>query len=65
MAEVVRRQPQEAYIGLQRPLQAKWLFVQMVTANTQDRFSPLDRAITQEFPPSFLGDDLISPISGH
>ena len=46
MAEVECRQPQLAYIGLQRSLQAKWLFVQWVTADTQDRFSPLDCAIT-------------------
>ncbi len=60
MAEVARRQPQAAYIGLQRLLQAEWLFVQRVTAHTQEHFSPLDQAITQEFLPSLLGDDSIS-----
>ena len=61
MAAVGHRQLQAAYIGLQSLLQAKWLFVQCVTAHIQERFSPLDRVITKEFLPSLLGDDSISP----
>ena len=61
MAEVARHQPHEAYIVLQRSLQAKWIFVQQVTAYTQECFSPLDHAITKEFLPSLLGGDIISP----
>ena len=63
MSAVAYHQPQAAYIGLQRSLQAELLFVQRVTVHTQERFSPLGRVITKEFLPSLLGDDIISPIA--
>ena len=41
MAEVAHFKPQLAYIGLQRSLQAKWIFVQRVTADMHEQFLPL------------------------
>ena len=62
MAEVAHFKPQLVYIGLQCSLQAKWLFVQRVTADMHEQFLPLVVTIVKEFLPLLLGDDVISPI---
>ena len=61
MATVSERQPQSAYVGIQRSLQAEWLFLQRVTDNTDELFDSMDESMTKGFLPSLLGDASISP----
>ena len=48
-------QPQAAYAGLQKSLQAKWQYLQRVTANILDKFDPLTKAIQSTFLPALFG----------
>jgi hypothetical protein len=45
LASVAGAYPQSAYVGMQKPVQAKWTFVQRVVRDVGDKFSVIRDAM--------------------
>jgi hypothetical protein len=58
LAFVVDTYPQTAYAGLQKAYQQQWKFVQSVVEGTGESFTPLQKAITEDFVPALFRDTL-------
>ena len=56
LAQVAQSYPQTAYAGLQKSLQQEWQYLQRVTEGTSDHFSPIEKAICDDFLPALFGE---------
>ena len=56
LARVAQSYPQTAYAGLQKSLQQEWQYLQRVTADIADHFSPIEKAICDDFLPALFGE---------
>ena len=57
LAMVARRYPQTAYAGLVKSLQCEWQFVQRVTRDAAQLFTPIEEAIKSHFLPALIGQE--------
>ena len=51
---VIRKHPQYAYAGLQKPLQQEWAFVHWVTLGIGDAFIPVEKSLQETFLPELF-----------
>ena len=56
LALVASSYPQTAYAGLQKSLQQEWQYLQRVSEGVADHFSPIEKAISNNFLPALFGE---------
>ena len=59
ISNVAKTQPQAAFTGFTKSLQAEWAFIQRVIVDSEENFRPLREAIHESFIPNLFA----APIS--
>jgi hypothetical protein len=55
LAKVARKYPQTAYAGLASSLHGEWQYLMRVTKCDDEAYSPIEKAIVEEFLPALFG----------
>ena len=63
LSVVARSSPHCAFVGLQKSLQSEWIHLQRVTGGIDDKFMPIEDAITSSFMPALLNTNPHQPDS--
>ena len=55
LEKIETRFPQTSYTGLVEAFYNKWTYLQRVTTGNESLYEPIEKAITDDFPPALLG----------